>query len=85
MTRNELLTYIANKHGDALAQVGMLPVDSPESLSYVLDDALRQTDDEQRKADADRRTKQLIYDRAQMLGIEEPAAAAPMPLDTDEE
>lgn len=71
MTRDQLLKYIATTHGSALAQVGMTPADTQECLFYVIDDALRMSNDEKRKSEADRRTAILIEDRRQMLGIEE--------------
>lgn len=70
MTRDQLLKHIATTHGSALAQVGMTPADTQECLSYVIDDALRMSNDEKRKAEADRRTAILIEDRRQMLGVE---------------
>lgn len=81
MTRKEILSYIERTHGDALSQVGLLPVDTPEALGYVIDDALRMSNDEKRKAEADRRVAILIHDRADMLGIE----ATPAPDAVEEE
>lgn len=83
MTRHDLLKYIESTHGDALAQVGLLAVDSQESLFYVIDDALRQSNDQKRKAEADKRTTQLIYDRAQMLELEL-EVADPQPVDSED-
>ncbi|MCB1713885.1 MAG: hypothetical protein KDK05_02005 [Candidatus Competibacteraceae bacterium] len=83
MTRHDLLKYIESMHGDALAQVGLLAVDSQESLFYVIDDALRQSNDQKRKAEADKRTAQLIYDRAQMLELEL-EVADPQPVDSED-
>lgn len=83
MTRHDLLKYIESMHGDALAQVGLLAVDSQESLFYVIDDALRQSNDQKRKAEADKRTTQLIYDRAQMLELEL-EVADPQPVDSED-
>ncbi|HSG63307.1 MAG TPA: hypothetical protein VLA24_17920 [Pseudomonadales bacterium] len=68
MTRDDLLDYIKTTHGDALAQVGLTPVDTPESLSYSISDALLRAGDE--KAEADRRVGILIRDRTAMLDIE---------------
>jgi hypothetical protein len=70
MTRQQMLAYIAKNHGDMLAQVGLIPVDVPESLFYVIDDAMRQSNDEKRKAEADRCVADLIKDRRSALGIE---------------
>lgn len=69
MTRESLLQYIAKKHGEALAQVGLMPVDTPESLFYILNDAMPLSDDDMRKADVDRRVASLIHDRADMLDM----------------
>lgn len=71
MTRKDLLNYIARVHGNALAQVGLMPVDADESLHYVIDDALRMSNDDKRKAEADRRVAQLIHDRRDALDIDE--------------
>jgi len=79
MSRQELLKYIEKIHGDALAQVGLMAVDSQESLFYVIDDSLRMSNDDKRKAEADRRVGILINDRSQMLGVE------PMPAIENEE
>lgn len=70
MTRDQLLKYIEKAHGEALGQVGLMAVDSPESLLYVISDALAMSNDEERKAEADRRVGILINDRQQALGIE---------------
>lgn len=79
MTRQQMFAYIARTHGDALAQVGLIPVDVPESLFYVIDDAMRKSNDDKRKAEADRCVADLIKDRRSALGIEveteQPSAA----------
>ena len=81
MTRESLLQYIAKKYGAALAQVGLTPKDTPESLFYILNDAMPLSNDDKRKADADRRVASLIHDRADMLDvvIEQPEPEAEQP------
>ncbi len=87
MTRESLLQYIAKKHGEALAQVGLTPKDTPESLFYILNDAMPLSNDDKRKADADRRVAALIHDRADMLDmvIEESEAEQPPAVEDNEE
>lgn len=70
MTRESLLQYITETHGDALAQVGLMPLDVPESLFYVIDDSLRMNNDAAGKDEADRRVAVLIHDRAAMLDLD---------------
>lgn len=70
MTRQDMLKYIARTHGEALAQVGMIPLDVQESLYYVIDDAMRHKNDDKRKAEADLRVAELLRDRRDALGIE---------------
>ena len=70
MTRQDMLKYIARTHGDALAQVGMIPLDVQESLYYVIDDAMRQSNDDKRKAEADRCMAELLRDRRDALGVD---------------
>jgi hypothetical protein len=70
MTRKDLLRYLEKQHGAALAQVGLIAVDTQESLYYVIDDAMRMSNDAARKAEADRCVAQLIHDRLDALGIE---------------
>jgi hypothetical protein len=41
MTRKDMLRYLEKNHGAALAQVGLIAVDTQESLYYVIDDAMR--------------------------------------------
>ena len=91
MLRKNLLKYAEETHATALAQVGLMPVDTSEALGYCLDDAERvDGTNEAQKAELDRRIAILIHDRADMLGVditeEQPAEDdGPMPLDTDEE
>lgn len=70
MTRQDMLKYIDKNYGAALAQVGMIPLDIPESLFYVIDDAMRMPNDAARKAEADRCVGVLLHDRRDALGIE---------------
>jgi hypothetical protein len=79
MTRQQMLAYIAKNHGDALAQVGLIAVDVPESLFYAIDDAMRKSNDEKRKAEADRCVADLIKDRRSALGITENETEQPQP------
>lgn len=67
MTRKEILDYLTENYKTTLAMVGLLPVDTPESLAYVIDDALRADD---WMGEAEKRVQQLIYDRADMIGVE---------------
>lgn len=77
MTRQDLLKYITKTHGDALAQVGMMPIDTPESMFYVINDALMMTTDKERKAEADRCVAVLLVDRRDALGITESETDSP--------
>lgn len=87
MTRQDLLKYIDKTHGDALAQVGLKAVDSAESLHYVIDDALTESNDDKRKARADAETAVLIRDRRDMLNLaDEPTEVAdvePQPVEIE--
>lgn len=40
MSRQEVLDYITETHGDALAEAGVELTDTPENLFYVLCDAM---------------------------------------------
>lgn len=77
MTRQEVLDYIAENYGDALAQVGLMPVDTQESLLYVIYDALMKPTDDEQMAEADRCVEVLIHDRRDMLGITDSEADSP--------
>ena len=65
-----MLKYIDKKYSAALAQVGMIAVDVPESLFYVIDDAMRMPNDTARKTEADRCMEVLLHDKRDALGIE---------------
>jgi len=70
MTRQDLLKHIERKYGTELAQVGLIAIDTPESLFYVIDDAMRMPSDNARKDEADRCVGVLLHDRRDALGIE---------------
>jgi hypothetical protein len=65
MTRQEVLDYIIETHGDALTAAGIAHADDPTSLYYVLYDAMLYEDvDEQQQMDvADAKVAQLIADK----------------------
>lgn len=69
MTRNDILEHLKQSHGERLNQVGLLPVDTPEALFYVIDDALRSDDP---LVEAEQRCEILIHDRAMALGVDVP-------------
>lgn len=74
MTRDELLEYIKDTWGTELEQVGLRCLDTPESLYYVISDALRLGDTlEAVHEEAKRRVEQLLIDRRD--AIEPPAEA----------
>lgn len=83
MTREELLEYLETAWGEELAQVGLRCLDTPESLLYVISDALRMgatLEDVRQHADAGIHV--LLRDRRDALGL--PAAPEPV-AEEDEE
>lgn len=71
MTRKDLLTYIKDTHGKALKKVSVPITDTPETLLYVLFDALNGSTDEEQKAIADREVARLITDKTAQSTPEE--------------
>jgi hypothetical protein len=69
MSRDELLAYIASKHGAALQRVGVTPSDTSEALAFVLHDACQYEDTATQQKVADRETAQLIIDKAAAIGM----------------
>ena len=67
MTRQQLIDYIQGKHETALHAVGVPITDTPETLFYVLNDALAGATATQQRAIADRETAQLIVDKRAAL------------------
>ena len=66
MNRQEVLEYIALVHGDALQQAGIEATDTPETLYYVLYDAMiyEAAGEARQQATADAKVTQLIADKA---------------------
>ena len=67
MTRQQLFEYIQGKHAAALQTVGVPMTDTPETLFYVLNDALTGATATQQRAIADHETAQLIVDKRAAL------------------
>lgn len=65
MTRQQVLDYIITTHGDALQDAGVELTDTPESLYYVLFDAMiyEAAGDAAQQAVADAKVQQLIADK----------------------
>lgn len=73
MTRDKLLEYIADKHKTALKRVGIELTDTPETLFFILNDAIGGADAAAQKTIADREVATLIQDRKAMAK-EDPVA-----------
>ena len=65
MTRQQVLDYIIETHGDDLQEAGIELTDTPESLFYVLFDAMiyESVSDERQQAEADAKVARLIADK----------------------
>ncbi len=65
MTRQEVLDYIIETHGDDLQEAGVELTDTPENLYYVLFDAMiyESVSDERQQAEADTKVARLIADK----------------------
>lgn len=65
MTRQEVLDYITETHGDDLQEAGVALTDTPENLYYVLYDAMsyESVSDERQQAEADAKVARLIADK----------------------
>lgn len=65
MTRQEVLDYIITTHGDALEGAGVELTDTPQTLYYVLYDAMlyESVGSEAQQAVADAKVTQLIADK----------------------
>lgn len=75
MKRETLLAHIDKTLGEHFARAELVVSDEPETLFHVLNEALQyETDSDQRRV-AVRETKQLLIDRADMLGRDLPSFA----------
>ena len=65
MTRQQVLDYIIETHGDDLQEAGIELTDTPESLFYVLYDAMiyENVSDERQQSEADAKVARLIADK----------------------
>lgn len=65
MTRQEVLDYIIETHGDDLQEAGVELTDTPENLYYVLFDAMiyESVSDERQQEEADAKVARLIADK----------------------
>lgn len=63
MTRAQILNYITTTHGEDLEAAGVELTDTPETLYYVLFDAMIPDTDEAQMAMADAKVAQLIADK----------------------
>lgn len=65
MTRQEVLDYITETHGDALQDAGVELTDTPENLFYVINDAMlyEGVGDTAQQDVADAKVAQLIADK----------------------
>ena len=65
MTRQQVLDYIAETHGDDLQEAGIELTDTPENLYYVLFDAMiyESVSAERQQEEADAKVARLIADK----------------------
>ena len=65
MTRQQILQYITLTHGEALEAAGIEATDTPETLFYVLYDAMiyESAGDARQQAEADAKVERLIADK----------------------
>lgn len=65
MTREQVLEYITETHGEALEAAGIEATDTPENLYYVLFDAMiyESVSAERQQAEADAKVTRLIADK----------------------
>lgn len=65
MTREQVLEYITETHGEALEAAGIEATDTPETLFYVLYDAMiyESVSAERQQAEADAKVTRLIADK----------------------
>lgn len=65
MTREQVLEYITETHGEALEAAGIEATDTPETLFYVLYDAMiyESASDARQQEVADTKVAQLIADK----------------------
>lgn len=73
MKRANLQAYVAKTLETHFEHAMIEPNDTPETLLYVLNDAMQYASDATQKAVAIREAKQLLIDRCAYLGIQAPA------------